>query len=355
MKSNRIIAGVSALLMGTATPAFFIDTNTVTCEKVYDVRLSAETVEIDINDIPENREVEVGINIDNNPGFIALRFLIQKDSSLSFDELFLLETDFNKFGVTCGFYNSNNLIEFVMDSKIDDHSPYFENGDLLKLKLVLPEDVKPGDFFEVKPVLDSTNDSSISQACFARENSMDSYFGKENFADPVSGGIRITGSLPEPSPSSSPSPSPSPLPSPKPSPSPSPSPKEHSGNNNSNGNNGNNGSSNNENGNSSSDNKTTESQTTTTVTSAVSETISVSESETLPVSTVSEVVTSVTTETEAPATSVEETTVTTAATSAAIVVDKEERSKTYLAAVAAAAVILVAAAVLIAKKNSTKK
>ncbi len=351
MKSNRIIAGVAALLMGTATPAFFIDTNTVACEKVYDVRLSAETVEIDINDIPENREVKVGINIDNNPGFLVLAFWIRKDDRLEYKEYCPYDYNMNDLAINNGFSEGNRIIDLAINSTKENQELYYENGLILEMKFTLPSDVKPGDFFEVAPLLDYSGDSILDSPFFRIENSYSSYFGRENFADAVSGGIRITGSLPEPSPS--------PLPSPSPKPSPSPSPKEQSsnnnGNNNSNGNNGNNGSSNNENGNSSSENKSTESQTTTAVTSAVSETISVSESEILPVSTVSESVTSVTTETEAPATSLEETTVTTVATSAAIVVDKEERSKTYLAAVAAAAVILVAAAVLIAKKNSTKK
>ena len=75
------------------------------------MRLSAETVEIDINDIPENREVQVGINLDNNPGMQGLAFCIRKDSRLSCDEIRLFEFDRDKRGLTHGFYDNGNVIE----------------------------------------------------------------------------------------------------------------------------------------------------------------------------------------------------------------------------------------------------
>ncbi len=329
MNKYRLTAGVAAVLMGTATPAVFFDADTVSCEKVYDVRLSAETVEIDINDIPENREVMVGINLDNNPGMQSMGFWIRKDSRLSCDDILLFEFDRSKRSLTHGFYDNGNVIEVrsVPAIDFDNGELTYDNGSLLKIKLVLPTDVNPGDFFEVKPLIDYAGDPGMDQAGFYRENSFDAFFGKENFAEPVSGGIRITGQKNEPEPSKQPEPEPSPSPSPEQKPS-----DQQAGNNNSQ---------------PSSDNNSEKKQETQAVTSAVSETVSTSVSETVDTSgTVSE--TSVS-ESETAVTSVSETEVTdettmvseTTVTEEITVEKKENKNRSiYLAGVAIIATIL---------------
>ena len=328
MNKYRITAGVAALLMGMASPAAFFDADTVSCEKVYDVRLSAETVEIDINDIPENREVQVGINLDNNPGVIGIGFWLQKDGRLSYDEINPFELT-NLYGVSYGYYESGNIIELSLASNSFGQTGELtrDNGRIFSFKLRIPTDAKPGDFFEVKPIIDYNGDSFMEQAGFYRENSYDAYFGKENFAEPVSGGIRITGQKNEPEPSKEPEPEPSPSPSPEQKPS-----DQQAVNNNSQ---------------PSSDNNSDKKQETQAVTSATSETVSTSVSETVDTSeSVSE--TSVS-ESETAVTSVSETKVTdetTAVSETTVTEDVAEEKKEnknrskYLFGVALIAVIL---------------
>ncbi len=329
MNKYRITAGVAALLMGMASPAAFFDADTVSCEKVYDVCLSAETVEIDINDIPENREVQVGINLDNNPGMQSMGFWIRKDGRLSCDEIFLFEFDRSKRSITHGFYDNGNVIEVrsVPTIDFDNGELSYDNGLLLKIKLVLPVNVNPGDFYEVKPLIDYNDDPGMEQAGFFRANSFDALFGKENFAEPVSGGIRITGQKNEPEPSKEPEPEPSPSPSPEQKPS-----DQQAGNNNSQ---------------PASDNNSGNKQETQAVTSATLESVSTLISETVDTS-VSVSETSVS-ESETAVTSVSETEVTdeTTAVSETTVTEevseenKENKNRSkYLFGVALIAVIL---------------
>ncbi len=328
MNKYRITAGVAALLMGMASPAAFFDADTVSCEKVYDVRLSAETVEIDVNDIPENREVQVGINMDNNPGYMLMGFWVKKDSRLDLEEYQPFEFDKNKTAVGYGFYDNRNVVEVNLIPVLNEGELFYENGVILKFKCKLPSDVKSGDYFEISPLLDFNGDPVMQESGFYRENSFDAFFNKENFAEPVSGGIRITGQKNEPEPSKEPEPEPSPSPSPEQKPS-----DQQAGNNN--------------NSQPPSDNNSDNKQETQAVTSATSETVSTTISETVDTSaaasetSVSESETAVTsvseTEVTDETTTVSETTVTEAASE-----EKKEnknRSK-YLLGVALAAVIL---------------
>ena len=319
--------------MGMSSPAAFFDADTVSCEKVYDVRLSAETVEIDINDIPENREVQVGINLDNNPGMQGMIFWVSKDSRLNCDEIRLFDFDRDKRGISHGFYDNGNVIEIRTVEAIDINNGElaYDNGQIFKIKLILPETLNSGDYFEVKPLIDFGGNPGVEQAGFYRANSYDAYFGKENFSVPVSGGIRITGQKNEPEPSKELEPEPSPSPSPEQKPS-----DQQAGNNN--------------NSQPSSDNNSDKKQETQAVTSATSETVSTSVSETVDTSeSVSE--TSVS-ESETAVTSVSETEVTdeTASVSETTVTEevKEEKKENknrskYLFGVALIAVILAGA------------
>lgn len=330
MNKYRITAGVAALLMGMASPAAFFDADTISCEKVYDVRLSAETVEIDINDIPENREVQVGINMDNNPGYMLMGFWVKKDSRLDLEEYQPFEFDKNKTAVGYGFYDNRNVVEVNLIPVLNEGELFYENGVILKFKCKLPSDVKSGDYFEISPLLDFNGDPVMQESGFYRENSFDAFFNKENFAEPVSGGIRITGQKNEPEPSKEPEPEPSPSPSPEQKPS-----DQQTVNNNSQ---------------PSSDNNSDKKQETQAVTSATSETVSTSVSETVDTSAAT-TETSVT-ESETAVTSVSETEVTdeTTAVSETTVTEevseekKENKNRSkYLFGVALIAVILAGA------------
>ena len=336
MNKYRITAGVAAVLMGMATPAVFFDADTVSCEKVYDVRLSAETVEIDINDIPENREVLVGINIDNNPGYMIMGFWVRKDSRLDLEEYQPFEFDNNKLAVSYGFYDSGNVLEANLIPVLNEGELFNENGVIMKLKCKLPSDVKSGDYFELSPLLDFGGDPVMQQSGFYRENSFDAFFNKENFAEPVSGGIRITGQKNETEPSKQPETAPSPSPSPEQKPS-----DQQAGNNNSQ---------------PSSDNNYVNKQETQAVTLSTSEVVSTSVSETVDTS-VSVSETSVS-ESKTAVTSVSETEVTdeTTVVSETTVTEEisEEKKENKNRSIYLAGVALIAAALGVAGAYSIR-
>jgi len=256
---GKLIAGVTAVLIGSVSPVFLCSEDSVFCEKVYDIQLSAETVNIDINDIPENREVQVGINIDNNPGFLGLCHYVELDNRLKSDHYFALDFDYSKFGITIWYNDSDTIMEIRINHS-DLESTFNDNGKIYSLKLILPEDVKPGDFYPVN-IIDYFNDGSYEgESSILTENSFDAVYKRENFAQPVNGGIRITGELPkEPEPTKAPEPTQSPSKQEeKPSSSPSQPLQDNSDRNNS-------------------SDKTDGSKTDVTVSATVSETVTVSE------------------------------------------------------------------------------
>ena len=126
MKKGRILAGVLALFTGAVYPAFFMHADTACCEKIYDVKLSVDTVEVDINSIPENREVQVGVNIENNPGFLGMSFLLELDSRIEYDEYKLFYND-NKVSIDYGFHKNGTII-YITAATLDDEPLYEGDG-----------------------------------------------------------------------------------------------------------------------------------------------------------------------------------------------------------------------------------
>ena len=59
----------------------------------YSIDIVVDTVEIDINDIPEDRCVKVGISLYNNPGVNGVFFPLEKDSRLAFNEFPPIESN----------------------------------------------------------------------------------------------------------------------------------------------------------------------------------------------------------------------------------------------------------------------
>ena len=181
MKKGKIMAGVLALFTGAVYPAFFMHADTACCEKIYDVKLSVDTVEVDINSIPENREVQVGVNIENNPGFLGIVFNMEFDSNIEYDELkiFLFQTN-DKIGLT--YEKITDKIINIAINNADLNSLYENNGDFFDLTVKIPENCKPGDFYFIKPILDYQHGDYFFQALFCQENSFDNDFYQENFA-----------------------------------------------------------------------------------------------------------------------------------------------------------------------------
>lgn len=192
MKKGRILAGVLALFTGAVYPAFFMHADTACCEKIYDVKLSVDTVEVDINSIPENREVQVGVNIENNPGFLGMSFLIELDSRIEYDELKIFLNE-NNVGISYNYMcNNNKIINCVINNR-DIDSLYEDNGVLYFMTLKIPNDCKSGDYYNIRPILSYQDTDYYYDSHLNRENSFDTIMGRENFAEPVAGGIRIVG------------------------------------------------------------------------------------------------------------------------------------------------------------------
>ena len=192
---KQTVSALSVALISIAS-AYVMDVDEVMGEEVYNVQLKVETVEVDINEIPENREVRVGVSIENNPGFLGLWFPIEWDDRLSYDWYRLYDFDFRKLCISIAIMESSDSVtEFAM-SNYDLNSLYYENNTLVTFNFKLPEQVKVGDFFYVN-LLDFFNDNGVTySSIFTQEDSFDNDHGSESFAPFINGGIRIVGQEP---------------------------------------------------------------------------------------------------------------------------------------------------------------
>ena len=86
-------------------------------------------MEIDINDIPENREVQVGINLDNNPGCMGIKFWLRKDSNLVCEEYSPYELGDHNCRIGHGFFDNGNVIQIMFVPNIN-----MDEGELCYLK-----------------------------------------------------------------------------------------------------------------------------------------------------------------------------------------------------------------------------
>ena len=192
MKKGRILAGVLALFTGAVYPAFFMHAETTYCEKIYDVKLSVDTVEVDINSIPENREVQVGVNIENNPGFLGMSFCIELDERIEYDDKMIFWNGRNNVGIGYRILNNEKII-YTQVINDDIESLNTVNDKLFNLTLKIPDNCISGDYYIIKPILFYQENNECFNASFFRENEFDNDFYQENFAEPVAGGIRIVG------------------------------------------------------------------------------------------------------------------------------------------------------------------
>lgn len=190
MKKGKIIAGVTAVLIGSVSPVFFCDTDVVSCEKVYDVNLKIETVNVDINNIPSDRKIQVPVYIENNPGFIVMFLAVKRDLRLGYDQFSMSEYNHDIFSVASSIPNEWEEVIAYDIGENDISKLYSDNGTLLTLDFILPENISPGDFYSLEF---SDNFSGRERPCFFQENSFDGNFGRDNFGSLTSGGIRITG------------------------------------------------------------------------------------------------------------------------------------------------------------------
>ncbi|MBE6842026.1 MAG: hypothetical protein E7510_04250 [Ruminococcus sp.] len=158
----------------------------------YSIDIVVDTVEIDINDIPEDRCVKVGISLRNNPGMDGIFFPLEKDSRLEF------------FGNPPLEYPNMYLSIDNLADNIRNFSLFYGNeGELISgddyichMKFSLPENISIGDFFSVnilgEYMYKYTDDSAVIPFMLGfRDKDINNYF-KDNF-NITNGGIRIVG------------------------------------------------------------------------------------------------------------------------------------------------------------------
>ncbi len=169
-------------------------------EAPHDIKLTCETKYIDINEIPEDRIVELNLSIDNNPGFHVLCIVIDVDSRLSYDSYNIGRQVSVNNDVRCINYtaypDSDHQIQFDIFSDLE--TAIIRNGALVTLYLKLPESIQIGDFFKVE-ILDEfkipSEDNTYLDTCICLEVQKESY-GPESFSELNGGGIHITGEPP---------------------------------------------------------------------------------------------------------------------------------------------------------------
>ena len=160
-----------------------------------DIRLTIETKEIAINDIPENREVSVAVYLDNAPSFIKLSFILKKDSRTEYKFLRHVTKNPDVPNIsTCdiglGTGGTPDIVTAEIFSKPDRFISY--NGCIAYVNLVLPESVSAGDFYSVE-LIPYNLDNYGDKIEILLENDWDALFGIESFSEFNSGGILITG------------------------------------------------------------------------------------------------------------------------------------------------------------------
>lgn len=151
----------------------------------YSIDIVVDTVEIDINDIPEDRCVKVGISLYNNPGMSAIFFPLQKNYRLEYNDPIPLESN----ATITRRYHAENIDSFTIDMYNNEHYPdgiLTQDGTICFIKIYLPQDVIIGDYFE----LNILNNYDGFTLCFYDKD--DIYFLDDCF-NVTNGGIRIVG------------------------------------------------------------------------------------------------------------------------------------------------------------------
>jgi len=154
--------------------------------------LTIETAVIDINDIPDDRNVSLRIYIDNNPGISELRFNVQADPRLemNFDDVVSnasIWADGLAYSIIDQSQNKINI-----DATLSSRKVSYDNGDFITLNFKLPQDYRSGDVYSVYFI--EEYDYSEPKYLTAREE----YYRYDSFGNITSGKFEITGSVPQP-------------------------------------------------------------------------------------------------------------------------------------------------------------
>ena len=113
------------------------------------IQLSLENVEVDINNIPADRKVQVPVSISGNPGFKQLLFNIEKDPRLQYAQTPSENPFEQKAGISSidFFFLSDD--KSVLRGQFNADSIYSENNIFSSVGFILPEELSAGDEFSV--------------------------------------------------------------------------------------------------------------------------------------------------------------------------------------------------------------
>ena len=176
-----------------------------------DFKISVETKELLLEEIPANRLVELKIFVENLPAFRTLRIILEKDSALKFPFPSHLPDPSDALarvgGISCSTSKdpNTNWISCMIDNVEPDL--FLISGEIMTLYFTLPNDAQPGDFYQVK--LLRNYDDGVTHETYVETD--DALYGESYFSELVSGGIRIVSSHDDPTDKPTPTPTSTPI------------------------------------------------------------------------------------------------------------------------------------------------
>ncbi len=185
---KKAVGAVTCFGIMLSTPVWSACQSASAEDAPYSIVLSAETKEVDKNNLPNDRMVDVKLSIENNPGFSEMYIIIQKSSALSF---YYPSSPVIASGKYSGI--KNELFEENKDVvclTVPSYPKNKENGSFATVQVKLPDTVNPGDFFEIN-YLDSFQ---IPERELSREAGIlkdRNLTGKNSFSQMTGGGIKI--------------------------------------------------------------------------------------------------------------------------------------------------------------------
>lgn len=194
---NRIVKLTVVMSVAFFTLTFLSVTafRSVAYEALQDIHLLIETKEINIKDIPENRTVSIDIYTENCPPYLMLSFLLEKDKRLEYMPYKYLTDEgqvSNMSGMSfeLGSSEKNDVVLCNISAVADEKINY--NGLLARAEVILPEDVKEGDFYSMN-FRETFSDNYDMETSIILENDFDAVFGSKSFSQLKGGGILIVG------------------------------------------------------------------------------------------------------------------------------------------------------------------
>ncbi len=178
--TGGILAAVTALSFCTAPYALAFDAPS-------DIELHIGDTELSTDEVSGGMIVNVPLYLDNNPGFIALGFIVKLDSRLQFEDMNAVASSAEGFGdISVGTKADwGNIIE--INGFAHNIFKFEGNGQIAELHIVIPEGTQAGTYpIELLAQYDDRETSIIT------ENSASAYFGPESFSVLEAGNITIS-------------------------------------------------------------------------------------------------------------------------------------------------------------------